>query len=85
MWNLTLLFTFRAGVQTRVRGEGPGAGEELAESCVRGDEISVRFPPASLYLQVINGPTSDPSLREAVRGKLNNPGQGWGGNVETIF
>ena len=74
MWNLTLLFTFRAGVQTRVRGEGPGAGEELAESCVRGDEISVRFPPASLYLQVINGLTSPP-LR----------GRGWvGGETEQI-
>ena len=68
------LLLLRAGVQTRVRGEGAGAGQELAQSSVRGDEISLRFPPTSLYLQVINGLTSDP-LRG--RGEV-------GGEIEQI-
>ena len=73
----------RAGVQARVRGEGAGAGQGLAQSCVRGDEISLRFPPTSLYLQVINGLASDTLRRRGGSGELNkyNPGLGfgWGG------
>ena len=42
----------RAGVQARVRGQGAGAGQVLAETRLRGHEIPLRLPPASLHVQV---------------------------------
>ena len=42
----------RAGVQARVRGQGAGAGQVLAETRLRGHEIPLRLPPASLHIQV---------------------------------
>ena len=45
-------FFSRVGVQTRVRGEGAGAGQVLAETRLRGHEIPLRLPPASLHIQV---------------------------------
>ena len=45
-------FTCRAGVQARVRGEGEGAGQVLAQARLHRHEIPLRLPSASLYLQV---------------------------------
>ena len=42
----------RAGVQARVRGQGAGAGQVLAETRLCGHEIPLRLPPASLHVQV---------------------------------
>ena len=42
----------RAGVQARVRGQGAGAGQVLAETRLRGHEIPLRLPPTSLHIQV---------------------------------
>ena len=44
--------TCRAGVQARVRGEGEGAGQVLAQARLHRHEIPLRLPTASLYLQV---------------------------------
>ena len=45
-------FFFRAGIEARVRGEGEGVGQVMAEACLHRHEVPLRLPSASLNVQV---------------------------------
>ena len=56
---------FRAGIEARVRGEGEGVGQVVAEARLHRHEIPLRLPSTSLNLQVNTCSWSQISTKEA--------------------